>query len=143
MVAGSADHICPWQNCYRSSQLLGGKVRFVLSTTLPSGYNPMKVQPSIELGTGGDNSPMGTGEFFEGAVTAGFPSDATGNAVQANLAAAGYANNNTTFTTSTSVVSFRAYNNQHIVTAENAGASSLIANRTAIGPWEEFDLVTH
>ena len=32
VVAGSADHICPWQNCYRSSRLLGGKVRFVLST---------------------------------------------------------------------------------------------------------------
>jgi class II poly(R)-hydroxyalkanoic acid synthase len=32
VVAGSADHICPWANCYRSSQLLGGKVRFVLST---------------------------------------------------------------------------------------------------------------
>ena len=45
-----------------------------------TGPNPMKVQPSIELGTGGDNSPMGKGEFFEGAVTAGFPSDATENA---------------------------------------------------------------
>ena len=32
VVAGSADHICPWQACYRSAQLLGGKVRFVLST---------------------------------------------------------------------------------------------------------------
>ena len=32
VVAGSADHICPWATCYRSSQLLGGKVRFVLST---------------------------------------------------------------------------------------------------------------
>ncbi|HEY7008325.1 MAG TPA: alpha/beta fold hydrolase [Jatrophihabitantaceae bacterium] len=32
VVAGVADHICPWQNCYRSSQLLGGKTRFVLST---------------------------------------------------------------------------------------------------------------
>ncbi len=32
VVAGSADHICPWQSCYRSSQLLGGKPRFVLST---------------------------------------------------------------------------------------------------------------
>ena len=32
VVAGSADHICPWVNCYRSSQLLGGSVRFVLST---------------------------------------------------------------------------------------------------------------
>jgi hypothetical protein len=27
------------------------------------------------------------------------------------------------------------------VTAENAGAASLIANRTAIGTWEQFDLV--
>ena len=32
VVAGSADHLCPWQACYRSGQLLGGKVRFVLST---------------------------------------------------------------------------------------------------------------
>jgi polyhydroxyalkanoate synthase len=32
VVAGSADHICPWQSCYRSGQLLGGDVRFVLST---------------------------------------------------------------------------------------------------------------
>jgi polyhydroxyalkanoate synthase len=33
VVAGVADHICPWQSCYRSSQLLGGKTRFVLSTS--------------------------------------------------------------------------------------------------------------
>jgi polyhydroxyalkanoate synthase len=32
VVAGSADHICPWRNCYASTQLLGGKTRFVLST---------------------------------------------------------------------------------------------------------------
>ncbi len=32
VVAGSADHICPWRNCYASTQLLGGKSRFVLST---------------------------------------------------------------------------------------------------------------
>ena len=31
--AGSAaDHICPWQACYRSTQLLGGESRFILST---------------------------------------------------------------------------------------------------------------
>ncbi len=29
------------------------------------------------------------------------------------------------------------------VTAENAGAQPLIANRTAIGPWETFQLVTN
>jgi len=32
VVAGSADHICPWRNCYASTRLLGGKSRFVLST---------------------------------------------------------------------------------------------------------------
>jgi len=60
------------------------------SGPLPSGYNPMQVENSIELGTGGDNSVWGDGEFFEGAVTAGYPSDATENAVQAGLVAAGY-----------------------------------------------------
>jgi hypothetical protein len=39
-------------------------------------------------------------------------------------------------------VSLRANANGQFVTAENAGASPLIANRTAIGPWEEFDLMT-
>jgi poly(3-hydroxyalkanoate) synthetase len=42
VVAGSADHICPWANCYRSSQLLGGNVRFVLST---SGHIAALVNP--------------------------------------------------------------------------------------------------
>ena len=37
------------------------------------------------------------------------------------------------------VVSLRAHANGDYVTAENAGASALIANRTAIGPWEQFD----
>ncbi|MFC1406929.1 xylosidase [Streptacidiphilus cavernicola] len=39
------------------------------------------------------------------------------------------------------VVSFRSQVNNLYVTAENAGASALIANRTAIGTWEEFDEV--
>jgi hypothetical protein len=60
------------------------------SGPLPNGYSPMKLQPSILLGTGGDNSNNGVGEFFEGAVTAGYPSDATENAVQASIVAAGY-----------------------------------------------------
>ena len=33
VVAGISDHLCPWQSCYRSAQLLGGPVRFVLSTS--------------------------------------------------------------------------------------------------------------
>ncbi len=42
IVAGIADHITPWQNCYRSTQLLGGKSRFILST---SGHIAALVNP--------------------------------------------------------------------------------------------------
>ena len=42
VVAGIADHITPWQNCYRSTQLLGGTTRFVLST---SGHIAALVNP--------------------------------------------------------------------------------------------------
>jgi lysophospholipase L1-like esterase len=41
--------------------------------------------------------------------------------------------------TSLPVISLRAHADSDYVTAENDGASSLIANRTAIGPWEQFD----
>jgi hypothetical protein len=44
-------------------------------------------------------------------------------------------------TTTTTVISLRSRANNMYVTAENAGASALIANRTAIGAWEEFDLL--
>ena len=112
------------------------------SGALPSGYDPMKVQPSIELGTGGDNSIWGDGEFFEGAVTAGYPSDATENAVQASLVAAGYADNVTDVPTTASVVSLKAHANGEYVDA--AGSStSLIADSTSIGTNETFDLLTN
>jgi hypothetical protein len=39
-------------------------------------------------------------------------------------------------------VSLLALADNLYVTAENAGASPLIANRTAIGTWEQFDLIT-
>jgi polyhydroxyalkanoate synthase subunit PhaC len=42
MVAGITDHICPWQSCYRSTQLLAGRNRFVLST---SGHVAAMVNP--------------------------------------------------------------------------------------------------
>ena len=42
IVAGIADHITPWQNCYRSIRLLGGKSRFILST---SGHIAALVNP--------------------------------------------------------------------------------------------------
>src|SRR5689334_1104721 len=33
IVAGITDHICPWQSCYSSARLLGGRSRFLLSTS--------------------------------------------------------------------------------------------------------------
>ncbi|MBU2694208.1 alpha/beta hydrolase [Pimelobacter sp. 30-1] len=42
VVAGIADHITPWENCYRTTQLLGGETRFILST---SGHIAALVNP--------------------------------------------------------------------------------------------------
>jgi polyhydroxyalkanoate synthase subunit PhaC len=42
IVAGITDHICPWQSCYQSTQLLGGRPRFLLST---SGHIAAMVNP--------------------------------------------------------------------------------------------------
>jgi hypothetical protein len=53
-------------------------------------YSPKKLEGAIILGTGGDGSSGGTGTFYEGAMTMGNPPDATDDAVQANIVAAGY-----------------------------------------------------
>jgi hypothetical protein len=55
-----------------------------------SGYNPMHKEGAIILGIGGDNSKGAQGTFYEGVMTSGYPSDATEDAVQANITAAGY-----------------------------------------------------
>jgi hypothetical protein len=66
---------------------------------LPPGYSPMKKQGAIILGSGGDccngNTNQSQGTFYEGAIVAGYPSDATDNAVQANINAAGYGSTTT------------------------------------------------
>jgi len=46
-----------------------------------------------------------------------------------------------TLTSTTTVISLRSRANNMYVTADNAGASPLIANRTAIGTWEQFDQI--
>jgi hypothetical protein len=56
----------------------------------PPGYSPQKKQGAIILGTGTDGSNTGVGIWFEGAMTMGAPPDATDEAVQANIVAAGY-----------------------------------------------------
>jgi hypothetical protein len=61
---------------------------------LPASKKPMKKQGAIVLGSGGDccfqNNNASQGTFYEGAIVAGYPSDATDSAVHANIVSAGY-----------------------------------------------------
>jgi polyhydroxyalkanoate synthase len=69
VVAGVADHLCPWQSCYRSTQLLGGRSRFVLSS---SGHIASMVNPpgnaKASYRTGPDNPPD-PADWLDRAVT--------------------------------------------------------------------------
>jgi hypothetical protein len=64
-------------------------------TTAWDGPTPLamtrwQMEGGIILGIGGDNSNSSQGTFFEGAITAGRPSNETDEAVFANVQAAGY-----------------------------------------------------
>ncbi|HJY97224.1 MAG TPA: alpha/beta fold hydrolase [Streptosporangiaceae bacterium] len=69
LVAGITDHLCPWESCYRTTQLLGGPVKFVLST---SGHIAAMVNPPTNpkaafrcVATGAN--PADAGEFLASA----------------------------------------------------------------------------
>jgi polyhydroxyalkanoate synthase subunit PhaC len=70
IVAGSNDHIVDWRNAYRSTQLLGGESRFVLSTSghIQALINPPKPdsRSSYRLA---DANPPGVGDWEAQAVT--------------------------------------------------------------------------
>ncbi|MEV7971148.1 arabinofuranosidase catalytic domain-containing protein [Sphaerisporangium sp. NPDC088356] len=80
----------------KGSDAQSGGLYTLYDGSLPPGYNPMKKQGAIILGSGGDcckpdgGANLSAGTFYEGAMVAGYPSDATENAVQANVVAAGY-----------------------------------------------------
>ena len=80
----------------KGSNAQSGSLYTLWDGALPSGYSPMKKQGAIILGSGGDcckpdgGANLSAGTFYEGAMVAGYPSDATENAVQANIVAAGY-----------------------------------------------------
>jgi len=88
IVKGTAN-----QWAIRGGNAASGSLSTLYSGVRPtaSGYNPMSKEGAIILGIGGDNSVGGQGTFYEGVMTSGYPSDATENAVQANIVAAGYA----------------------------------------------------
>jgi hypothetical protein len=69
----------------------GGLTTWYNGALPAGGYSPMHQEGSIVLGTGGDNSNASIGSFFEGLMTAGYPTDAADNSVQANIVAVGYA----------------------------------------------------
>ena len=76
-----------------------GGLTTLYNGSLPSGYNPMRKEGAIVLGSGGDccatNQNDSAGTFYEGAMVSGYPSDATENSVQANIVAAGYGSTST------------------------------------------------
>ncbi len=84
------------QFALRGSNAQSGGLTTMWNGGLPGGYSPMKKQGAIVLGSGGDcckpggGANLSAGTFYEGAMTSGYPSDATENAVQANIVAAGY-----------------------------------------------------
>ena len=57
-ASGAADHLCPWQSCYQTTQLLGGQVTFALSTSghIAAMVNPPG-NPKAAFQTAPDHSP--------------------------------------------------------------------------------------
>jgi len=53
-------------------------------------YFPMHKKGAVLLGNGGDNGNGSAGTFYEGVMTTGYPAEATTDALQANILAAGY-----------------------------------------------------
>ena len=102
MVKGPGANDCPANltstGCFglKAGNSQSGTLEWKFSATnkgygqRPPRYSPKKQQGAIILATGGDGSNGGTGTWFEGAIVKGVPSDATDDAVQANIVAAGY-----------------------------------------------------
>ncbi len=70
IVAGSNDHIVPWESAYRSTQLLGGQSRFVLSTSghIQALVNPPSPESRASFRTA-DLNPAGSDEWEAVATT--------------------------------------------------------------------------
>jgi polyhydroxyalkanoate synthase subunit PhaC len=72
LIAGIADHLCPWQSCYRSTGLLGGSSRFVLSTSghIASMVNPpSNPKSTFQTAPDGAGNPAGPREWLASAQT--------------------------------------------------------------------------
>jgi hypothetical protein len=94
------------------------------------GYTPMHLEGSIVLGTGGDNSNGSVGSFYEGVMTAGYPTDAADNAVQANIVSVGYSDS-LTFPVAGTAYKLTNVANGKVLDAVNCGTG----NGTAVDEW--------
>ncbi len=67
IVAGIADHLCKWESCYATTQLLSGEAKFVLSTSghIASMVNPPG-NPKASFQTASSNPPSAQ-EWLAGA----------------------------------------------------------------------------
>ena len=78
----------------RGGNAAAGNLTTYYKGGLPGGWSPMKKQGAIILGSGGDccatNNNLSDGTFYEGCIVTGYPTDATEDAVQANIVAAMY-----------------------------------------------------
>src|SRR4029079_6550752 len=73
------------------------------------------------------------GSFFEGVMTSGYPSDATENAVQANIVSVGYSNS-VRFTVNGAVYRITNLTSGKVLDAVNCGT----ANGTQIDQWQSL-----
>ena len=84
------------QFALRGGNASAGSLGTYYKGALPGGWSPMQKQGAIVLGSGGDcckpggGANLSDGTFYEGCIVTGYPSDATEDAVQANVVAAGY-----------------------------------------------------
>ena len=103
------------------------------SGALPNlgGYTPMHQEGAIVLGTGGDNSNQSDGNFFEGVMTAGEPSDTTDDAVQSNVTSVGYTIASQSFPVAGTAYRITNTNSGKVLDAVNCGT----ANGTKIDLW--------
>ena len=76
VVAGITDHLCPWESCYRSTQLLGGPVKFVLST---SGHIAAMVNPPTNPKAAFRTAPAAAAANVPAAAAANVPAAAAAN----------------------------------------------------------------
>jgi hypothetical protein len=71
-----------------------GNLTTFLTAKIPQGGGTLDKRGAVNLGSGGDccysNTTMSQGNFYEGAIIAGYPTDDVEEQVQANIVSAGY-----------------------------------------------------